>query len=131
MRYVLDTSAYSAFRRSHAAIKTLIETANEIILPPIVIGELLYGFTIGSREARNRAELQGFLSQPGISIGGLDETTAERYGLISSHVRKAGRSMPTNDVWIAAFAMQHGLEIITTDRHFTWLPQVSTRLFGP
>jgi predicted nucleic acid-binding protein len=32
----------------------------------------------------------------------------------------------TNDVWIAASAMQYGLKVLTTDRHYIEIPQIIT-----
>ena len=40
-----------------------------------------------------------------------------------------GGPIPTNDVWIAASAMQHGLPVVTTDSHFSRVPQILTTLF--
>jgi Predicted nucleic acid-binding protein, contains PIN domain len=40
------------------------------------------------------------------------------YGRILSRLRVAGRLIPTNDAWIAALPVQHGLPVMTQDRHF-------------
>ena len=32
----------------------------------------------------------------------------------------------TNDVWIAASAMQYGLKVLTTDKHYIEVPQIIT-----
>ena len=52
----------------------------------------------------------------------MDEETAERYAVILNWM--IGRPIPTNDLWIAASAMQYGLTILTTDAHFTHIAQV-------
>ena len=35
---------------------------------------------------------------------------------------KKGKPIPTNDVWIASLAKQHGFTLVTTDKHFNEIP---------
>lgn len=128
-RLALDTSAYSAFERLHAAIRDDLERADEIWISSIVLGELTAGFLAGRKYRYNAGRLAAFLGLPGVKVGLLDRATADRYADITQYLRKAGTPLPTNDVWIAAHAMQHGLEVATTDRHFLKVPQILTRLF--
>ena len=94
-------------------------------MPPIVLGELLAGFRIGSRDRANRRELEAFLSSPRVRVSPIDAETAQRYAEIFSYLRERGTPIPTNDIWIGACAMQWGLRLLTTDSHFERLPQVS------
>jgi predicted nucleic acid-binding protein len=57
-----------------------------------------------------------------------DEDTADRYALIVDSLRSAGTPIPTNDIWIAASAMQHGLGVLTTDDHFGRVRQIAVML---
>ena len=131
MRVSLDTSAYSALDRGHVGILTTLEHADEIILSVIAIAELLSGFGAGRHYQRNRSELQRFLGLPNVMAGNLDFTTADRYAEIAVYLRRQGTPVPTNDILIAAHAMQHGLQVVTLDKHFQAMPQVSIQLFGP
>jgi len=92
-----------------------------------VLGEILAGFVSGKRNEKNRAELAGFLESPRVSLIDLDDATAERYAMIYATLKTAGTPIPTNDLWIAASAMQHGLFLLTLDAHFTKVPQILTR----
>jgi len=123
-RILLDTSAYSAFMRGDSNIKSAIQTAEEIYLNPIVLGELISGFKGGKNEKKNRQELQELLSSPRVNTLSLDEETSERYAVILCALRKKGTPAPTNDIWIAASAMQYGLKILTTDNHYKKISQV-------
>ena len=125
MRICLDTSGYSAFKRGHEGILAGVRGAAEIVLPAIVLGELLAGFRIGGRNRTNRRGLNAFLESPRVRVIPLDFDTAERYAEIVLYLRERGTPIPTNDIWIAATAMQWGLRILTTDAHFSRLPQVS------
>lgn len=127
MAICLDTSAYSAFKRGRESVVEAVATSDRIVLPAIVLGELLAGFRAGSRESANREELGRFLASPRVSRASVDEETAERYAEILLHLRKQGTPIPTNDVWIAAVSMQHGLVLHTTDPHFDRVPQVMVR----
>ena len=129
MPITIDTSAYSAFEREHQDIRQLLERADEVWLSAIVLGELHSGFLGGSRLQFNRSRLAAFLSRPGVHVGVLDQTTSERYAEILQHLRSAGSPLPTNDIWIAAHAMQHGLQVVTLDKHFSQMPQVSLLMF--
>jgi predicted nucleic acid-binding protein len=125
MRICLDKSGYSAFKRGHEAALDLIQRAEEIVLPVVVLGELLAGFRMGRRDRINRRELDAFLDSPRVRVVPLDAETAQRYADIVSYLRDHGQPIPTNDIWTAACAMQWGLWVLTTDAHFGRLPQVS------
>lgn len=130
-RLLLDTSAYAAFMRGHDAITAAVQRADEISLNAIVLGELRAGFLAGRHRARNDRELETFRSSPRVRIVDVDADTAERYAVILKTLRDAGTPVPTNDIWIAASAMQHGLAILTTDTHYRHIAQVIVTYFEP
>ena len=123
-RILVDTSAYSAFFRGHVGVKALFQKVDEIVLSPIVLGELRAGFIAGAHRRKNERELDLFLKSSRISIASIDEETSGCYAAIVHGLRVAGTPVPTNDIWIAASAMQHGLRVATTDRHFAKIPQI-------
>lgn len=129
IRSFLDTSAYSAFRRGHPAIRHRIQEASEILLNAVVLGELRVGFLKGTRLDKNLAELAEFLASPRVSVVAISETTAERYATILRSLQQAGAPIPTNDVWIAASAMEHGAKLLTTDRHYSRVLQIIAEIF--
>lgn len=123
-KVILDTSAYSAFLRGNEAVKRALQEADEITLTPIILGELIAGFLLGKHEKRNRTVLREFIATQRVKVREIDGETAERYAAIFSYLRDRGTPIPTNDLWIAASAMQYGLKIITTDEHYLKVPQV-------
>lgn len=130
-RILLDTSGYSAFKRDHSEVLRQIQEASEIYLNPVVLGELRAGFLKGSRLERNLAELDEFLAGPRVRVVVMDEDTASRYAAILRFLQDHGTPIPTNDIWIAASAMQHGLTVVTTDGHFRRIPQIVKEIFPP
>jgi len=128
-KVVMDTSAYAAFLRGSPGVKEAVQQADEIVFNPVVLGELKAGFLMGRNEKTNRAILKDFLSSPRVIIAEIDEETSERYAVIVHSLRMKGTPIPTNDLWIAASAMQHGLKVLTTDKHYLEVPQIITEYF--
>jgi tRNA(fMet)-specific endonuclease VapC len=86
-------------------------------------------FIKGGRRRRNQEELNRFLSLPRVNVVDVTEETAERYGIILNSLWKAGTPIPTNDIWIAASAMEQGLQILTTDAQYQKVGQVMVEHF--
>jgi tRNA(fMet)-specific endonuclease VapC len=123
-RILLDTSAYSAMRRGDPELKEMLAQAAEVVVTPVVLGELLCGFKKGAREKENHRLLREFLESPRVRMLALDAETAERYAAIWNYLRCEGKPIPVNDLWIAASAAQHGLRLATADEHFERVPHV-------
>lgn len=120
---LLDTSiAVSHFRRD-LDLEKKIDQVNDVYLPLVALGELLYGVKKSTRQARTLTQLKTFLS--GCILLFPDEMTAEFYGEIKAQLSAAGTPIPQNDIWIAAAAKQHGLPIATRDRHFSLVAGLS------
>lgn len=118
MRVMLDTSAYSSFKRNHAATTDLIRRCQEIVFSPTVAGELLSGFRWGTRFPENLRELQEFLDHPRVQLQPITLSTADRYGRVYASLRRRGTPIPSNDMWVAAQAMETGAELASFDTHF-------------
>ena len=123
-KVILDTSAYSALLRGNPSVMRAVQEADEVTFTPVVLGELYAGFLLGKHAKRNREVLSEFVATPRVKMREIDGETAERYAAIFAYLREKGTPIPTNDLWIAASAMQHGLKIITTDEHYLKIPQV-------
>ena len=122
MKRLLDTNAYVALKRGHEGAADLVRASSELAFSTIVLGELLFGFRNGNRLAKNVAELDEFLADVRVDVLAVSTTTADRFGRIASALRKAGKPIPTNDIWIAAHAFESGAELVTFDDHFAAIP---------
>lgn len=122
MRLTVDTNAYTAFCRDEAQVLQLMETADEILIPAVVIGELVSGFVQGSRKQENLDLLDAFLGQPGVILQPIARREADRFGLLIKALRQAGTPIPTNDIWIAAAALCADAAVLTRDSHFNHIP---------
>ena len=118
MRVLLDSNAYSRLMRGDDQTAAVVRDATEILMSAVVIGELLYGFRNGARFDRNVADLRSFLDNPYVSFVPVGPISADRYSRIAAALRAKGNPIPTNDVWIAAHAMETGADLVSADRHF-------------
>lgn len=119
MRPVLfDTNAYSALARADQSIVEILQFAEIIGFSPVVIGELLFGFDGGKLAKQNRQELQKFLESPRVKLFPITSDTSHFYSQICNSLKNKGKPIPTNDIWIAAQALEHGCVVCTYDKHF-------------
>ncbi len=118
MTILLDTDAFSAFMRGHPDVVARVRGAARVFLSAVSAGELLFGFRRGSRYDRNVNALESFLASPYVALLPVSWTTAERFGRIAAALRAKGRPIPTNDIWIAAHAMETGADLLSFDEHY-------------
>jgi predicted nucleic acid-binding protein len=114
----LDTNAYTAFKRGDKAIVAVLQHAPLIVVCVTVLGELLGGFAAGQRESANRSELTQFLNTPRVKVVPSTTATSDLYALVYAALRRKGQPIPTNDLWIAASSLEHGVALLTLDTHF-------------
>ena len=96
----------------------VIQCAENILMSPIVIGELYSGFKKGKYEKRNREQLRKFINSPRIKLLQISDNTSDFYSYILTQLRKNGTPIPTNDIWIAASVFENGAKLASLDAHF-------------
>jgi tRNA(fMet)-specific endonuclease VapC len=104
--------------RGDTSVLEVLAHAERLCINSVVLGELLGGFAAGTRESKNRAELARFLDSPRVEVLHITAQTADSYALIYLGLRRKGQPIPTNDLWIAASALEHGAALLTHDAHF-------------
>lgn len=122
-RILLDTSAVVGFFYGDQTATRLMRTAEEAYLSIVTLGELYFGAERSSRREANYAQVEELLE--GLSILPSDAATAHEYGIIKFALRKKGRPLPDNDIWIAAAARQHDLTLATRDDHFREIDDIA------
>ncbi len=124
-RILIDTNVYSAFKRNDAGVIAVLRKVEYIGVSVIVLGELIGGFQYGGRARKNIDELEQFLDSPRVYVIDVDEETAGFYADIYKMLRQKGKPVPSNDMWVAASAMRHGLSLFTLDDHFNHINGLS------
>ena len=118
---LIETNCYCDAMRGLPDAVAIMRESDRIIISAIVIGELLAGFKGGRNETANRNQLRKFLAQERVEVVPIAADAAEFYALILHQLRKKGKPVPTNDLWIAASAMANGARLATTDEHFRFI----------
>ncbi len=126
MRIALDTNRYTDLCRGEAEVVQLVERAETVFLPFVVLAELHAGFGLGLLGRENEAVLQRFLMKPGVEVLWPTEGTTRIYADLFRQLRLQGTPIPTHDLWIAALVQEHRLVLVTRDEHFSRLPQLVT-----
>ena len=124
MRLALDTNRYIDFCRKDEDVVLLLEHAETIALPFVVLGELRAGFAVGSKGRENERTLRRFLMEAGVTVLFADDQTTYHYANVFRQLRIQGTPIPTNDIWIAALVLQHDLALCARDEHFDHLAQL-------
>ena len=113
---ILDTNALSAFFKKDPGLEPFLNKADQLYIPVIVLGEYLFGLQASSKADELTKLLEDFLSR--VRILPVIAQTAVCYADIRGKLKKAGRPIPENDIWIAALAKEHALPLLTRDLHF-------------
>jgi len=119
---LIDTNIYSLAMKGDEIVRNTLRRIDRIGFSVVSIGELYSGFKGGRQEAKNREELDIFMDSPRVVVHAIDEGAADYYASVLSTLRSAGTPIPTNDIWIAAVAFQHGYKLYTKDNHFRLVP---------
>ncbi len=125
-RYCLDTSAYSRFQLGDEGVVQLLDRAEWIGIPVVVLGELRTGFLLGAHRARNELKLSELLDHPLVNVLDVDDEISQHYAAMIADLRRNGTPLPTNDVWIAATAARAGAVVLTFDAHFETIHRVGS-----
>jgi tRNA(fMet)-specific endonuclease VapC len=124
MRIAVDTNRYRDFCVGVPEAVELFRKASRIMVPFVTLAELRAGFLAGTGAGSNARVLAAFLIKPRVQVLLPDEDTMHHYARIWFQLRRQGTPIPTNDVWIAAIAVQHNLMLYSHDAHFDQIGQL-------
>ena len=122
---VIDTNVLiDCFQRGGGAADA-ISDYDRILVCPAVIGEFKAGIDAVTKRGRKAKErLDEFLDDPAVEIVSCTDETAEYYARIFRALKESGTPLPTNDIWIAAAALERGATVLSGDRHFSRVPML-------
>jgi len=117
---ILDTNALSAAGEENPAVLAILSRADQIAIPAIVLGEYRYGIA----QSRYRTQYSNWLDALILDclVLNINEETTHHYAAINLELRRIGKPIPTNDLWIAAICRHYSLPILSKDRHFDFVP---------
>jgi tRNA(fMet)-specific endonuclease VapC len=124
-KILLDTNIVIEVLSGNTEIADKINKFSGFSICSIVLGELYIGLNRGINKSKNLKVFNDFLQ--GCTLINIDNETAKLYGEIVSKLYKKGKPIPTNDIWIAASAKQHGFTLITRDKHFKEIEDIDIK----
>jgi tRNA(fMet)-specific endonuclease VapC len=119
---ILDRNALSAAADEDPAITAALADASEVLLPVIAIGEFRYGIGQSRHRVRYESWLDGLIGD--CTVLEVDQETTRYYAETQIELRRIGKPIPTNDLWIAALCRQHRRLLLSRDRHFDIVPGI-------
>lgn len=113
---ILDTNALSAAADNEPEALKIVAGAESLAVPVIVLGE----YRLGIAQSRYRKDYENWLHEwiSVVKVLDVDQQTTGHYATIGLELKRMGKPIPTNDVWIAALCRQHSLSLLSRDRHF-------------
>ena len=124
-KFLLDTNIITAWLKGETSVADKIDKAKEIHIPIIVLGELYYGALYSTQVAKNIREIKSITNN--YNVLKVDEETTIAYGNIKAALRKKGKPIPENDIWIAAIAKRYELVVVTRDKHFKEIESIDIK----
>jgi len=116
---ILDTNALSAAADDDPSLNALLGRAELVAIPVIVLGEYRHGIAQSRNRAAYESWLAGLLND--CMVLDINEPTTHHYAEIVLDLKKKGKPIPTNDLWIAALCRQHSMPLVSRDKHFDWV----------
>ncbi|MFQ5771605.1 MAG: type II toxin-antitoxin system VapC family toxin [bacterium] len=117
-RILIDTNIYVEAMYGNPDITAKLQKVELIGINTISMGELLTGFKVRKQSNALILQFEEFLDSPRVELFSINHLTANFYSEIYIKLKQAGTPIPTNDIWIAASAFEHGLMMFTLDKHF-------------
>ncbi len=125
--YLLDTNHASRFLDGMEPLKGRIEAAidagDRFGISVTVLGELFFAAYASQRREANLQAVRDFLADA--VLWPFDEAAAEEFGRIQAEQKAKGRPIPPLDAQIAAVARVYGLTLLTADRHFQFVDDLT------
>lgn len=115
-KVAIDTNIAIKLLNGDEAIDRCLSEYSEICLPVIVVGELLFGALNSKHAEQNLARHKKLIQK--INILEISESTANTYAKTRLILKKKGKPIPENDLWIASLCIEHKLPLISDDGHF-------------
>ena len=115
-RYMLDTdmSSYIMKRSNDSVLRRLRRTpVDDVCISVITKAELLFGVGMSPRRQQDQDALAAFLDF--VEVLDFPDQAAQDYAQIRADLKKRGRMIGANELFIAAHARSLGLTLVTNN----------------
>ena len=114
LRYMLDTDICSyVMKRSHDALLWRLQKlpVSDVCISVVTKSELLYGVEVSPRRQQDEAALKAFLNY--VEVLDFPDNASSHYAQVRAQLKKSGKMIGANDLFIAAHARSLGLTLVT------------------
>ena len=114
LRYMLDTDICSyVMKRSHETLLQRLQKVpvSDVCVSVITNSELLYGVEVSPRRQQNQVALTAFLNY--VEVLDFPDNASSHYAQIRAQLKRSGKIIGANDLFIAAHARSLGLTLVT------------------
>ena len=116
----LDTSVAIRYLNGDAIVVAKVTALPTIIVLPLpVVAELLFGAENSARPLQSMTRYLQFIET--CALVPMGRETASLYAQTRLTLKRKGRPIPENDIWIAAQCLEHGWRSATNDEHFNYV----------
>ena len=123
MEYLLDTDHLSYLQERHRGVVNRLAALapqDRVLTSVVGVAELLRGACLLPKGRRQRELIALYQEVVGQmeEILPLTPAVAEKFAEIEAKLRRKGKPIPVNDVWVAALALVRKAVLVTNDEHF-------------
>jgi len=126
--YMLDTNIVVDIFRGNIKTMEKLPFFDEFVISAVVFGELVYGAENSQKKEKHFKQIIDFSNISNLIA--VSEQTAIAYGKVKAQLKKAGKPIPENDVWIAAHAIETNSVLVTKDQHFSVVSGLNLHLIS-
>ena len=117
---LVDTNVLISFiEKGDKALLDVLSKYDELIVSPVVLGEYRAGISTTKKGRESQAALEQFLETDSVREVEMTGKTSVYYAKIFQDLKAKGKPIPVNDMWIAATALERGVELCSFDDHFS------------
>jgi predicted nucleic acid-binding protein len=124
MRLLIDSNRFIDFCAGDEQVVSTFESVPLLYIPFVVLAEIRAGGRVTKRGENQVRILQQLINQPGVRTVHSTDATTHHYAQLYASLKKSGNPIPTNDIWIAALAIEHDLILYSRDSHFERIPSL-------
>lgn len=119
----LDTNVAIKILNEDPFFLNVASNYDVLYLSVTVEGELLFGALNSSQRVQNLIKLKGFIGH--CLILTITSAVAEQYAVVRQQLKKKGKPIPENEIWIASTCLVNKLPLATVDKHFGFIKGLS------
>lgn len=122
-KIALDTDVAIMFLNGNQVIDAYLAKYAKVYLPVIVAGELIFGALNSQNVEENLARHRKLIQKSHVLQ--VSTTTAETYAKTRLALKKKGKPIPENDLWIASLCIENKIPLLSNDIHFDEVERLS------